>query len=397
MAAYKTAREIFRGHTAEAGEAGGRRVRLRPDALALGGEEALAALEEAGPGAGGSFDVERVILFAGECRGRGSARLAPRARAQAGAFGFRLVHPAAGCALPVLYERGLAGPGDLVAALGLPGGQTSGNGSLVWAVESASLRGILEGGTFDANLPDVHRIECRGELGPAVGGVDVGLYVASQFGREGARGALLEFGGAAVEALGVGERDGLAGAAALCGPAAVLCAPGTSASEAEAYFEYDFTNLKPQYAASKGPSAFEVRPLAEASAAFVRRVIIGPAAAAAELRDAARLLAGKHIHSDVQLWVSPASRQAHFESLAKSYLMELVDAGATVLPSCTLPWAEELSSNGAAVATTGFCAFEACLERDVEVYYVSAVSAAAAALAGELCDPSPLCVNLKSY
>lgn len=393
-AEYKTAREIFRGHVAEAGEAVGRRLSLKPDALALGGEEALRALEEARPGAGGSFDVERVILFAGECRGRGSARLAPRARAQAGAFGFRLVHPAAGCALPVLYERGLAGPGDLVAALGLPGGQTSGNGSLVWAVESGSLPGILEGGTFDVDLPDVHRIECRGELGPAAGGVDVGLYVASQFGRDGARGALLEFGGEAVEALGIGEREGLAGAAALCGPAALLCAPGTTASEADAYFEYDFTNLKPQYAASKGASGFEVGPLAEAAAAFVRRVVIGPAAAACELRDAARLLAAKRIHSDVQLWVSPASRQAHFESLAKSYLMELVDAGATVLPSCTLPWAEELASNGAAVATTGFCGFEACLERDVEVYYVSAVSAAAAALAGELCDPTPSCANL---
>lgn len=394
MADYKTAREIFRVHVAEAGEVEGRRVRLKPDALALGGEDALRALEEAEPPAGGSFDVERVILFAGECRGRGSARLAPRARAQAGAFGFRLVHPAAGCAVPVLFERGLAGPGDLVAALGLPGGQTSGNGSLVWAVESGSLPGILEDGTFDVDLPDVHRIECRGELGPAAGGVDVGLYVASQFGREGARGALLEFGGEAVEALGIGEREGLAGAAALCGPAAVLCAPGTTASGADAYFEYDFTNLKPQYAASKGTSAFEVGLLAEASAAFVRRVLIGPAAAAAELRDAARLLAGKRIHSDVQLWVSPASRQAHFESLAKSYLMELVDAGATLLPSCTLPWAEELASNGAAVATTGFCAFEACLERDAEVYYVSPVSAAAAALAGELCDPTPLCANL---
>ncbi len=390
MAEYKTAREIFRGHLAKAREAAGRRLSLKPDALALGGEEALRALEEAGPGAGGSFDVERVVLFAGECRGRGSARLAPRARAQAGAFGFRLVHPAAGCAVPVLFERGLAGPGDLVAALGLPGGQTSGNGSLVWAVEGASLRSILEDGTFDVDLPDVHRIECRGELGPAVSGVDVGLYVASQFGREGARGALLEFGGAVVEALGIGEREGLADAAVLCGPAAVLCAPGTKASGADAYFEYDFTNLKPQYAASKGASAFDVGLLADASAAFVGRVLIGPAAAAAELRDAARLLAGKRIHSDVQLWVSPASRQAHFESLAKSYLMELVDAGATLLPSCTLPWAEELASDGVAVATTGFCGFEACLERDAEVYYVSALSAAAAALAGELCDPTPL-------
>jgi 3-isopropylmalate/(R)-2-methylmalate dehydratase large subunit len=366
-------------------------VRLKPDALALGGEEALTALESAKPPVGRAWDPNRAVIFSGDCRGGGTSRLAARARAQAGAFGFHLVHPTAGCPLPVLHERGLAGPGDLVAALGLPGGQTSGHGSLVWTVAGGSLTDILVQGAFEADLPDVHRLECRGELGPAVGGTDVGLYVASQFGGGGARGGILEFAGGAVEAMDEGGRESLAGAAALCAPAAVLCAPGTEAAGFSALFDYDFTRLTPQFGVrKKGAAGFEVAPLADVSDAFVHRVVIGPAASAAELRAAARLLAGKRVHSDVQLWVSPGSRRAHFESLAKSYLMELVDAGATILPSCTLPWAEELISGDAGVAATGFCAFEVCVERDVDVYYVSAVSAAAAASAGELCDPTPL-------
>jgi len=359
--------------------------------LILGGEEALTALESVNPAAGRAFDPNRAIIFSGDCRGGGASRLAARARAQAAVFGFHLVHPAAGCPLPVLHERGLAGPGDLVAALGLPGAQTSGRGSLVWPLDGKLLAGLLIQGAFEADLPDVHRLECRGKLGPAVGGVDVGLYVAGQFGRGGARGAILEFGGGVVEALDEGGREGLAGAAALCGPATVMCAPGTAAAEFSALFDYDFTRLGPQYGfRKKGAPGFDVAPLAEVSDAFVHRVVIGPGASAAELRAAARVLAKKSIHSDVQLWVSPASRGAHFESLAKSYLTDLVDAGATVLPSCALPWAEELTSGEAGVAATGLCAFEVCVERDVEVYYVSAAGAAAAALAGELCDPTPL-------
>ncbi len=370
---------------------------LRPDVLALGGDEALAALESAPAPATRAWDANRVIIFSGDCRGRGSSRLAARARAQAGAFGLRLVHPAAGCAVPVLHERGLAGPGDLVAALGLPGGQTSGHGSLVWPVDGGSLEEILQRGTYEADVPDIHRLECRGDLAPAVGGVDVGLYVAGQFGPDGARGALLEFGGAVVDVMVEGEREGMAAAAALCEPAAVLCAPGTEAEGYNALFEYDFTPLTPQFAGrGKDGAGFEVAPLAEVSHAFVRRVVIGPAASAAELRAAARVLAGKSVHSDVQLWVSPASRQAHFEALAKGYLMDLIDAGATVLPFCTLPWAEELTSDDAAVATTGLCAFKVCVEGEVEVYYVSSASAAAAALAGELCDPTPLWKKLES-
>lgn len=393
MGGYKTAREIIDGHAVETAERDGRLV-LKPDAFALGGEEAMAALESATAPRGGALDAGRVMLFAGDCRGGGSSRLGPRARVQAGAFGFQLVHPAAGCGPAVLAERGLAGPGSLTAALGLPGGGASGDGSLVWPLGPDSLPDLLERGVFEAEEPDIHRVECGGELGPAVRGTDVGLYVAGQFGRGGARGALVEFGGAVVEAIGAGSHAGLADAASLGGPAAVLCAPGTRASAYSAYYEYDFTNLAPQCAAAGADAQFDVGPLAEAAGAFVRRVVVGPAASAADIREAARFLDGKRVHSDVQLWVSPASRQVHFEALAKSDLTVLIDAGASVLPSCALPWAEELTSGGVAVAVTGACAFEVCLERGVEVYCVNASAAAGAALGGELCDPTPVCEKL---
>jgi 3-isopropylmalate/(R)-2-methylmalate dehydratase large subunit len=392
MGGYKTTREIIDGHAVER-PAAGHRLTLRADAFALGGEEAVAALEGSAPPREAALDGGRVLLFAGDCRGGGSARLAPRARAQAEAFGFQLVHPAAGCGPRVLAERGLARPGNLVAALGLPGGEACGVGALIWPVGAEALPGLLARGVFEAGEPDVHRVECGGALGPGVTATDVGLYVAGQFGRGGAGGAVMEFGGAVLEAAGEGNHAGLAEAAGLCGPAMVLCAPGTPAAAYDAYYEYDFTNLVPQCAAAAPGSSFDVRPLVEAAGAFVHRVVVGPAASAEDIRQAARFLGGRRIHSDVQLWVSPASRQIHFGALARGDLAALIDAGASVLPSCTLPWAEELTSGGG-VAVTGVCAFEVCRERGVEVYYVNAYAAAAAALAGELCEPTPICEKL---
>jgi 3-isopropylmalate/(R)-2-methylmalate dehydratase large subunit len=392
MGGYRTAREIIEGHAVSAAERDGR-VTLEPDVVALGGEEAIAALEREEAPREGAPDAGRVMLFAGDCRGGGSARLAVRARLQATTFGFQLVHPAAGCGPPVLTERGLAGPGTLTAALGLPGGEACGDGSLAWPVGPECLGDLLERGVFEAEVPGVHRVQCGGELGPGVNGVDVGLYVAAQFGAGGARGALLEFGGAVVEAVCTGGHSGIADAVNLCGPEMVLCAPGTRPSAYDAYYEYDFSNLVPQCAAGSD-SRFGVAPLAEATGAHVHRVVVGPAASAADIREAARFMRGKRVHADVQVWVSPASRRVHFEALAREDLTALIDAGASVLPSCTLPWAEELTSGGGAVAVTGACAFDVCRERGVEVYYVNAYAAAAAALAGELCDPTPVCERL---
>jgi len=386
MAGYKTTWAIFREAGGDAGIGAGVTVPCRPDALALAAEEGIAALEGMTP-APGVLEPSRVLLFAADCRGGGAARLAARARAQAANFAFPLVHPPAGCAATVLRERGLALAGALVATLGLAEGRAGGGGALFWPVAATALPALLAEGVCDVVIPEVHRIECRGELAAGVGGVDVGLYVAAQFGPGGAAGVVLEFGGPAVAAMEEGARDALVNAAALCGPGGVLCAPGVAA-ESNAQYEYDFGHLTPQYAKATA-EGFAVAPLAEAPGAFINRVIVGPSAAADDIAIVARALAGKSVHSDVELWVAPASRRVHFDALSAGHLGELIRAGATVMPSCALPWADELAAGGPGAAT-GVCAFEVGRERGVEVYYVNPAAAAAAAVAGELCAPMPV-------
>lgn len=396
MAEYLTTRDIWRRHRLAGGEGPGEETTVRPAAAAFGGEEVVAALEALTPPAPAALDVTRAALFAGDCRGGGTARLGGRARAQAERFGFRLIPPAAGCASVVLRERGFAAAGDFVASVGLPEGHGGGDGFLLWPTEVAALERLLAEGVLATAWPPAFRLEIGGPLRPGVGPADVGLYLAAQFGGGGAAGAVLEVGGAAAEAASAEGRRALAEALALCAPRATLCAPGTSGGEAQACFEYDLGGLVPQYARGRAGREFDVAPLAEAQSVFVDRVVVGPAASAEEIGEAARLLAGAKVHSDVQLWIGPGSRPTQFEAMAQGYLTSLLDAGAAVLPSCMLPWVEEMTAPGGAVAVTGLCAFEVCRAHSCEVYYVSAAGAAAAALSGELCDPTPLCRKLAS-
>jgi len=368
-------RAILRAHANGEG-------RCRPDAVAAAGEAALDVIAAQDP-RGLAYDAGRVLVFEGDCPFGGAAGLTLRAQEQARRFGLRLLRGADGCPLAVLRELGFAAPGALVATAGVVAARAGGEGALVWPLGSPALDELLRTGAAAVPAPQVYRVRCGGELSPPVGGVDVGLYVAGQFGPGGAEGAVLELDAPALPA--AAARDALVAASLLCGARAALCVAG-AAPDGDAEYEYDFTPLTPQYAAARD-GGFDVGAVAAVPRAFVSRVVVGPADAA-DIGDAARVLAGARIHSDVEMWVAPASRAAHFDATAKGYLLDLIEAGAVVLPLCALPWAEEVADG--AVATTTLCAFQACAARGLETYYVGAAAAAAAALAGELCDPSPL-------
>ncbi len=381
MPDYRPAREILDAH-ATAGVSPDGALSLRPDTVVLAGVAATAALARVTEPLA-FLDAGRVVLLEGDCpRGGGGAGAAQLQRLAASA-GFRFVSVSEGCPTAIIRDLGLAAPGALVAAFGLGVGRGLGTGALLWPLDTGGLDALLAAGVYTVPAPPVYRMTCLGSRGPGVTAADMGLYLAAQFGAGGARGAVLEFGGPATD----GDEDvgeAFADAASLCDAAALVRGPGAEGA-AQARYAYDFTPLVPQYAAARG-DAFDVAPLASAEMKFVRNVVIGPAAAA-DVAAAARVLAGARIHSDIGLWVAPASRRVHFDATAEGWLTVLVEAGANILPSCMLPRAEELA--GGALAVTSACAFRACAARG-PVYYVSAAAAAAAALAGELCDPTPL-------
>jgi len=384
MSVNLTARGVLRAHARGPGGVSAGPRRYLPDVAFVGGPAALAAL--AASPVPPAFDASRLFIFDGACDRAPAAQAASLARDLAVKFACRILAASEGCPLAVAGERGFVSAGSLAVTAGLGAGAPAGDGALYWPLAPTSLTTFLAEGVFAQEEVDVHRVVCRGTLRPGVGGADVGLYLSSQFGPGGGEGMVLEFGGSAVEAMAEDERNALAAAVTLCGPRAVFRGGGAE-GDADAYYEYDFTALAPQVASSK--DAWSVRDVNEVAGMPVRQVVIGPAGRH-ELAAAARLLAGARIHSDVILWVMPTTRRVHFGATVSGDLAALIEAGANVLPFCSLPWANEVAAARGAVAVTHPCTFAACAALALETFYTSAPTAAATALAGELCNPGPL-------
>jgi homoaconitase/3-isopropylmalate dehydratase large subunit len=290
----------------------------------------------------------------------------------------------AGCALPALIESGDLRRGDMaVTCLGRAVYGAGGRGILTWDLGADAWADALNTGTVRLAPPLIFRVEGQGVLRPGVFGVDVGLYLAAQFGPGGAAGAAVEYVGP-----WAGPRaEGLAEALGLAGPEMVMCG-GEEGGAADAVWTYDFTALTPQYAAPAG-SGYAVESLADARDRFVGCVVIGTAAGADDLAAAAAVLEGRKVHSDVDLWVIPATRRDMLTALNAGSIATLIAAGANVIPWCgVFPFR---CGAGEPAAVTSLCMFDGAAADGTEVYFVNPAAAAAAALESRLTDPTPLC------
>lgn len=379
--AARAAKRIFAARAREGGPAGA----TAPDAVLAGGEEALRIIERA-DFAASQFPADKIYIFDGECD-REVTPLTRWAQKVAARLPCRLLRRTDGCPVAVAAAANLFQSGDLVLTVGL-GSPASGSGVLYWPVTAAELEAVIKEGSFVPGRTDVHRVVCRGGLSGGVTGADVGLYIASQFGPAGGRGATLEFAGPLADALSGSGREALAAAVALSGPQAVLYAQGED-TFADAVYEYDFTPLVPQVA-RVGASEWVINEVEEFAGAPLSHVILGPASME-DIAVAAEVLGGAAVSSEVTLWVFPASRTVHFAATGAGYLAALLEAGATILPYCTLPWPEEVGATGEeAVVVTHRCALTAVAGKTACAFLTSVPTAAASALAGELCDPRPL-------
>lgn len=352
---------------------------VRPDALVLHGAEGLAALDKVMPPF--AFEAARVFVCGAACHGVGAGRVAE----YAARYGVTVLAAGEGCGAAALVVEGILRPGELTLLAGEDVGDA--DNLLYWPIGLDAVPAFLAAGCFRLDTPSVLRIECGGELQRGVMPADVGLYIAGQFGAAGAAGAVLELGGPLVAAWDARECAAALGAARACGPLTAFAAPA-AAEGADATFNYDFKSLPPQVGVWRDGGA-KVVPLAEAAGTPVRLVVLGPASAA-DLAVAARLLAGARVSSRVTLFAAAATRRDFLAAVAAGDLATLAAAGAAVLSPCAARWLLSFDADDA-VVTTALCPSRAAAARRMTAYHVNPAAAAAAALAGQLCDPTPIC------
>lgn len=356
-------------------------------------------------------DPERIVVAidhevpvhsqAGAERNRLTRELA--ARTQVGHF-----FDGAGITHPLIVEQGLVSPNMFVVGADTHTSGIGGTGALAVPFGMEVTMPMARGDIW-LRVPGTVRVRVDGTLAPGVGARDIVLAAISQIDEETAAYNVIEYTGSTIPSLSIAERMTIAGLSIDCGAEAgiipadartaeALRALGAAAGAPLASDDdirvrdeifIDATTLVPQV--SVPPSPTHVRPVTELESVRINHAYIGSCASGSleELQAAARVLAGRRVHPDVQLLVIPATRAVHAQAMRDGTLNTLMLAGAQIAPSTCGPCFGGLAQLGAGevrISTSTRNDRGRMGSPDASIYLASALTVAASALAGHIAD-----------
>lgn len=311
---------------------------------------------------------------------------------------------------PLLVERGVVRPGMFVAGADT---HTSGLGgigalSIPFGMEVTM---VMATGRIWLKVPGTLRVTVTGTLRPGVGARDIVLAAMRLIGPDDAADHVVEFTGETIARLSVPERITLSGLCVDMGADAgivpaddealrylrevagvtdvqALCSDPQARIAREIHI--DATTLEPQV--SVPPSPTHVKAVSEVSDVVVHHAYIGSCASGniAELRAAARILAGRRVHPDVQLLVIPATQRVYEQAMAEGLLGTFMKAGARIgSPTCgpCFGGLAHLAAGEVRISTSTRNDPGRMGSGDARIYLASAMTVAASAVAGRITDP----------
>lgn len=326
-------------------------------------------------------------------------------------YGLRFSPPGHGISHYIHLER-FARPGDVLigadshtSMAGAVGMFATGAGGLEVAVAMA-------GYGFDFPCPEVVGVELTGSLAPRVEAKDVVLEILRRHGVRGGRGKVFEFHGEGVAALSTTARATIcnmiieSGATTAVFPSDQetrrwLCEQGReedyrplSADPGAAYDAVetiDLSTLRPLVALPHSPG--NVHAVADIEPTEVVQVCVGSSVNSSyeDLATVAAILKGKSVHPNVQLTVTPGSRQVLQTILASGVYEDLMSAGARMLepicgPCVGIGQAPLAGAPSLRTFNRNFPGRSGTAEDNV--YLCSPSTAAVSALTGRITDPS---------
>ena len=283
-------------------------------------------------------------------------------------------------------------------------------GAFMFGIGATEMLGVVVRGEIWLKVPQTIFMDWDGHLAEGVAAKDMVLHMLGTQGMNGGQYGALEFCGEAVQALSMAERMTLCNMSAEMGAQAGLIAPDATTADwlnahGAAEFEtdpwhsdtgaagtrhrFDASTLAPQVARPHSPAkvcAVDALPHTPIDIAYL-------GAKLDDLDAAARVLAGRHIAPGVQLLVAPASVREAASAKGQIVLGQLVEAGATVLPSSCGACAGYGSqiAEGATVISSTARNFKGRMGADsAQVYLGSPYTVAASALRGAISDAREL-------
>ena len=364
---------------------------------------------------------------------------------------FDVLHPLQGIEHVVMTEIGLVLPGMVIAAGDSHTTTYGALGALGFGIGTSDIEHYLATQTLVYQRLKTMRVTVNGTLGPGVRSKDIVMALIEQIGASGASGYALEFQGAAIAALSVEARMTICNMAVECGARGALMAPDEKAvaylqgkprapqgamwdaavtawaalrSDADAVFDTEVTlladDIAPMVSWGTSPDqairidentpdpALETDPARRhdmeralqymglragqpATSIKIQKAFIGSCTNARieDLRDAARVLAGRKVALGVVAMIVPGSssvrRQAEEEGLDQVFLAAGFEWRQSGCSMC-LAMNDDILASGERCASSTNRNFEGRQGTGARTHLMSPAMVAAAAVAGHLAD-----------
>ncbi len=316
-----------------------------------------------------------------------------------------------GIAHVLLAELGFVAPGEVFIGADSHTCNHGALGAFATGVGSSDLAAAMALGRLWLRVPESTKFVFNGQMQRWVTGKDLILKVIGDIGVDGARYGAMEFSGDALTQLTMDERFSITNMAVEAGAkngimepddvtlawvtprarrpfAVVRSAPGARYAEVR---EYDVSSIEPVVSVPSSPG--NVMPVREAAGVKVDQCFIGTCTNGRidDLRDAAKVLAGRTVHPQTRLLVIPATPAIYRQALEEGLVQIFLDAGAAISTStcgpCIGGHMGVLAEGEVCVSTSSRNFVGRMGHRGSKVYLSNAAVAAAAAVAGKLVHP----------
>lgn len=312
----------------------------------------------------------------------------------------------------VLPEKGHALPGSLVIGTDSHTCTYGALNAFSTGVGSTDFAAAMLTGKLWFRVPESIKITINGDLPPRVYAKDIILAIAKRLTADGATYKAIEFHGPTITRLEVEERLTISNMAVELGAKAGLMVaddkvldwlkaktgkdvpPGVEPDPDAIYnetLELDVSSLEPQVAV---PHAVDnVLPVGQVENVPVQQAFLGTCTNGrlSDLKVAAAILKGRHVHPATRLVVAPASRSVYLEALRAGVLATLVEAGAVVVTpgcGCCVGACNGIPADGENVISTANRNFRGRMGNSkANIYLASPATVAASALRGRITDP----------
>jgi len=310
----------------------------------------------------------------------------------------------------VLPEEGFALPGTLMVGSDSHSTTYGAFGALATGIGRSEMAVIFATGKIWLRVPETMKIVVKGKLPKGISSKDVMLKIMGDLSADGGLYKSVWFTGSTINAMSVASRMVLTNMAVEFGAKNGYMEPDEKTLEylknrarsefeivrsdpgaqLESVVEFDVSNLEPLVACPH--TVDKVHPVSEVKGTKLDQIFFG-SCTNARLEDfeiVANVMRGKKVHRSVRMIVIPASNQIFMEAMAKGYIQDLAQAGATIVNSGCGPCMgnhEGVPAPRERVLSTSNRNFRGRFgSKDAEVYLCSPLTAAVSALKGEIAD-----------